>query len=469
MPFKASAEESTLKGNSKMFARLLCSVIRMVDEGHSWCHSYPFDDEQLAAMERLSVAIEAEAEDASDYAVMEAIHEFGLTLWCKERADIKQGDFACPVYRFLVITAIKDGGNFMLETDITNMIAKLQWGCRAMIYEEMLRRMERMPEHEAWSQLGPYLKEGNYTAFNSIRQIMHLASNIAYGSSSMPQIEWLDDSHEKASIHGKPVALDDIRRFVFERLEVATRLLEKEVLFGHKFEVFGYTCGRVVDVLSNRKIGYSFIDSPDNGFVKFKNKPLETLLNDPLIGPFFVKRVRAEKVEWNKDGCEKWLKRTKAFLEILMTVIHIVYGQPARAEELGTVMIRNQLNGMRGIFWSRERVMLTVGYTKTRSTTGKDKLIARYLPKGVGDLLVKYLSIVRPMEAFIAEQIESEAFDKYEKMLYTDHERAWSGRQLSEIFMRQMNEWGPVAMGFQEYRQVAISFMRKHLKESTTS
>lgn len=106
-----------------------------------------------------------------------------------------------------------------------------------------------------------------------------------------------------------------------------------------------------------------------------------------------------------------------------------------------------------------------MGYTKTRSTTGKNKLIARYLPKEVGDLLVKYLSIVRPMEAFIAEQIEGEAFDKYQKMLYTDHERAWSGRQLSETFMRQMNEWGPTATGFQEYRQLATMFMRKHLKE----
>lgn len=165
--------------------------------------------------------------------------------------------------------------------------------------------METIPEQEAWSQLGSYLKEGNYTAFNSIRQIMHLASNIAYGSSSMPQVEWLDDDDEKASIHGKPVELNDIRRFVFERMEAATTQLEREVLFGHKFEEFVYTCAKVVDVLRTRKIGYSFIDSPENGFVKFKNKLLETLLNDPLISPFFVKRVQGRRVEWNKDGCEK--------------------------------------------------------------------------------------------------------------------------------------------------------------------
>ena len=131
---------------------------------------------------------------------------------------------------------------------------------------------------------------------------------------------------------------------------------------------------------------------------------------------------------------------TRAFLEKMMVAIHIGYGQPARAEELATVMIKNQLNGMRGIYWSRGRLMIVIGYNKTRSTNGKDKLIARFLPEEVGDLLVKYLTLVRPAEAFIAEQIECDGFENYEKMLFTDYERAWDGKRLSEIFMREMNE-----------------------------
>src|SRR5947207_14498703 len=30
--------------------------------------------------------------------------------------------------------------------------------------------------------------------------------------------------------------------------------------------------------------------------------------------------------------------------------------------------------------------------------------------------------------------------------------------------MREMNEWGPASMGFQEYRQIANLWMKKHLK-----
>jgi hypothetical protein len=123
--------------------------------------------------------------------------------------------------------------------------------------------------------------------------------------------------------------------------------LEREVIFGLKIDDFGNTSGTVIDQLSNRTIRYSFIDSPENGFKASQDKLLKALMNDPLVASFFLTRVRGCKIEWNKDGCIKWLKRRKKFLEMLMKVIHIVNRQPARAAELETVLIRNTVHGMR--------------------------------------------------------------------------------------------------------------------------
>ena len=58
-------------------------------------------------------------------------------------------------------------------------------------------------------------------------------------------------------------------------------------------------------MLRNTQIRYSFIDSGDNGFVKFKEKLMEILLNGLLIKGQFVKRIRGGKVELNKDGCKR--------------------------------------------------------------------------------------------------------------------------------------------------------------------
>ena len=88
------------------------------------------------------------------------------------------------------------------------------------------------------------------------------------------------------------------------------------------------------------------------------------------------------------------------------------------------MMIRNQMLGLRSVYWSRDHVLIAISYSKTRSTTGNERLVASYLPKEVGNLLVKYLSLVRPMEAFIAERIECERYENYGKLLFTDYERA---------------------------------------------
>jgi len=464
-PFKVGEQESTLAGNARMFGRMLCSVVRTIEQGHHWCEQYPFNDKQKRGVKNLRKALDLGKGDESDAQVILAIHKLSVALFCHESKDISKGDFASPVYRFLVIGSMREDGGFVSELRVTNLIAKLQWCCRAMIYEEMLRKMEKMTEAKAWKKLGKYVKEGRYTPFNSLREVMHLASGIAYNSPGLPQVEWLDEECDKASINGKAVTFEDIKGFVHERMNAAKKMLGRDILFGHEFKEFGYSCGKVVEVLRSPKVGYSFIDSLDNGFVKFKDKLMEILLKDRLVKSMFVKRTIGERIEWNKDGCKKWLKRTKAFLEIMSVLIHITYGQPARGEELSTTLIKNQILGLRSIYWSRERVMLAISYSKTRSTTGKEQPIARYLPEEVGDLLVKYLSLVRPMEAFIAEQIGCEKYENYGKVLFTDHERAWSGKKLGDIFKNQMNAWGPTALGFQEYRQLIKLFMRKHLKE----
>lgn len=113
-PFKAGEQKSTLSGNARMFARLLCSVIRTIEQGHTWCERYPFIDRQRMA-----------------------------------------------------VNALMDG--FASELEVANVIAKLQWCCRAMMYEEILRRLETTAEEEVWADLGRYVKEGRYTAFNSLR------------------------------------------------------------------------------------------------------------------------------------------------------------------------------------------------------------------------------------------------------------------------------------------------------------
>ena len=93
MPFKPSEQKSTLAGNARMFARLLCSVLRTVQQKHKWCEDYPFDEKQMAAVDDVYTALDVDKSEEADVAVIAVIHKLALTLFCKERKDISKGDF----------------------------------------------------------------------------------------------------------------------------------------------------------------------------------------------------------------------------------------------------------------------------------------------------------------------------------------------------------------------------------------
>ncbi|KAL6412376.1 uncharacterized protein AUP68_03578, partial [Ilyonectria robusta] len=76
------------------------------------------------------------------------------------------------------------------------------------------------------------------------------------------------------------------------------------------------------------------------------------------------------------------LDPTKEFLEILLFIIHLAGGQPARALKLLTLRHRNTVNsGIQNILIDRSLLMLVAGYHKGFSKTERLKIIHRFLPR----------------------------------------------------------------------------------------
>jgi hypothetical protein len=86
-----------------------------------------------------------------------------------------------------------------------------------------------------------------------------------------------------------------------------------------------------------------------------------------------------------------------AFLERLLLLIHLTAGQPARGSEILSLRHINTMNGhYRNVFIEGGIVSTVTTYHKGYSTTGNTKIIYRYLPKEVGELLIYYLWLIQP-------------------------------------------------------------------------
>jgi hypothetical protein len=78
-----------------------------------------------------------------------------------------------------------------------------------------------------------------------------------------------------------------------------------------------------------------------------------------------------------------------------LILMHITGGQAPRAPEIISIRHRNTVNGgLRNIFMDAGLVLFVTVYHKGYKYSEKAKLIQRFLPKEVGELLVYYLWLV---------------------------------------------------------------------------
>jgi hypothetical protein len=85
------------------------------------------------------------------------------------------------------------------------------------------------------------------------------------------------------------------------------------------------------------------------------------------------------------------------FLELLLLFTQLTGGQLARGTELISLRYLN-LTFHRNVFVEHRLVAIVTSYHKGYSSQGSTKIIQRYLPRTVSELLIYYLWLVIPFQ-----------------------------------------------------------------------
>jgi len=73
--------------------------------------------------------------------------------------------------------------------------------------------------------------------------------------------------------------------------------------------------------------------------------------------------------------------------------------------------------------------------------------------------------MVRPIEIFFSGLFNCKGGKDLNEFLWADYKKGiWSGEYLSELLKTHTSNNKMRALGFRDYRQVAVAFMEKHLK-----
>ncbi|KAJ4016148.1 hypothetical protein NW761_015046 [Fusarium oxysporum] len=220
-------------------------------------------------------------------------------------------------------------------------------------------------------------------------------------TTSLGHIMWSDDN-EVLSYKKMRFSMTGLRDLVSAEVEVAQNQLAELLLVPPDTErekvVSQFSLRSIIDDPSESTPGWNFTCHPQNEVLHGHRRwILDRILKETFLRRDFFENE--ETAKWRLQTVGRYLSTVNAFLERLLLLVHITGVQPARGTELLCIQHSNPEDGSggrRNIFVENGLVSFVTYYDKGYSVTGTTKIIHRYLPREVGELLLHYLWLVVP-------------------------------------------------------------------------
>ena len=313
------------------------------------------------------------------------------------------------------------------------------------------------------------------TPFASLSEIMRLAAAVAYCEDHKIFADWIHDSNFQRMCldDGRVVSIDDFGRVYRQSLHAAQVALHQSVLHGLSAHSLP-DLDTVLDKAGCTDVGYSFLqDLRNHGLHEKHTALLDHLARSPDAGLLFADATAAtiaNRSAFNVPAWTRWLDRVWQFVRLLIALVHLTSGQPARAPELASILVANMKRGARGVHATQGRIMLVTRYWKGRNVYGRDRPVARFLPNELSRLLLAYLVLVRPIELVALDVISKPcSIPAEEWCLFMREGRCVKAREVRDTFMQAWKLYAGYELTFAEYRHVAYAFATRHIAEALSA
>lgn len=287
---------------------------------------------------------------------------------------------------------------------------------------------------------------------------------IAFNTTSAGHVNWRDgDTLEYRAVKFN---MAEFRGMVSKLCQDTRRALLEDLMFAaNANDVPAVPWMELYDDPSNDEVGWSFIrDQRSRLPVEGTNWLHERIGSREDLRGRFVRVQSTNGID--RERVRDWLRQVAAFRGKLLVLMHMTGGQPARGPEILSVRHRNTVQGgHRNLFIEDGMVVFVTRYHKGFEVKGDVKIIHRYLPREVGELVVWYLWLVLPfvqrMQAMLWEQ--STASDH---LWPADADgRKWTTERMKHELQRVSEAGLGQTINVAAYRQIAIAISRRWIRK----
>ncbi|KAJ2450367.1 hypothetical protein GGF42_004506 [Coemansia sp. RSA 2424] len=204
-------------------------------------------------------------------------------------------------------------------------------------------------------------------------------------------VDWVAESHY-TSMHygGQLISIRDIGDAYYGAVADIMAAMAPELAHFTEAQLAKLSmCKDIAENCTNDTMGYSFLTDERSNYAALYGSHLADAKFD---NGDFTYEAAAGAVELDRTAMREWLGRMDALLDTITFAIHISGGQPARAPELASIMLRNDQISRRSAYAKRDTLCVATTYHRGLS----QHEIAHYLPKELAQLILQYLVLIRP-------------------------------------------------------------------------
>jgi hypothetical protein len=326
-----------------------------------------------------------------------------------------------------------------------------------------------------------FMVYGSRSPINWAQKLRVYGKKIRDSTTSLGYIIW-SDGGQKLNYKDLELSMLGLKQFVRQQVEFAQDQLQQLLLIhGEEAREDVIPMLRLQDLKDNpalNQLGQSFLTDPRNPGLQGHDRWLlnRVLKHSWLQDEFFID---VKQAAWRLQAVQQYVRQVDEFLERFLLLAHMTSGQPPRGTELTSLQYCNAAHGRRrNIFIENGLVSFVTFCYKGYSITNSTKVIHRYLPQEVSELLVYYLWLVlpfcrqlkllalkskEPVSPYLwaaKEPTEAIAATEAQKVVRLRH---WDSSRLSKVLQQEFKVHLNTNARIILWRHAAIAISRKHL------
>jgi len=411
---------------------------------------FPWQGNQKELAEELWRSLELDNEATQVEKMLELCRSFIFQ-------SVGERPFSSAIVHFLAVLGIDAEMNRLrTANDFSYMLAGVVYCTRALAVELLLPSARREEQGDADREQylhmrRQFLADGSYSPASTMISLLAYGKSVALNSGNAGSVLWSKDK-TTLFLHGRPISMDRFRRMVADVITEAERLLWEELMWCGREERFTIPLLRIEDDVTFTKRGISFVSKSSNGLADGLDWMLKGMRRCEM-----GRKMRVDGI-WNARRVRRYLRTVDRFLELLLFCTHTTGGQPARGTEVTTARFRNGCFQDRNVFVIDGQVVLVTRYHKSQALFDKPKVIPRFLPWRVGQLVSVYLAYVQGFREQLAVQVQGEGWSDY---VWANTEGPWGTDRLTRIIARETAKGLGNRLTTLDYRHTAISIGRE--------